>query len=220
MAAATILMVDDNPVNLVVLRALLGRAGYELIAADSGQAALDLVRANPKFDLILLDVSMPGRNGISVCRDLKSDPATAHIPVVLVSGVRTDEDSVREGRQAGADGYLTKPIEDTAVRAWVKVALELDKVFRETAAEAEGARGKAREVRQTLCELPSAVKGLLEAIYVDAEILASDLPEGSKGKERADEIKAHVLDVARQVAEASLLAGEAFPGRRGPSEPE
>ena len=111
MEPATILLVDDNPVNLSILRTMLGKDGHELIAADGGHAAIELVSNNPTFDLILLDVALPDLDGIEVCRRLKGDTRTADIPIVLVSAVKTDDESIRQGLEAGADGYLTKPIE-------------------------------------------------------------------------------------------------------------
>ncbi len=206
MATATILIVDDNPVNLVVLRALLGKEGYELIAADSGQAALDLVRANPRFDLILLDVSMPDLDGFSVCRLLKDDPATAHIPIVFVSEVRTDPESVSKGYAAGGDGYLTKPVEDAQVRAWVKATLQVTRPFRELAEQQKPSHANVHELRETVAALPGAVKGHLEFIYANADALASELPDDSPFRQRLDEIKARVERVVDAVKQVSRKA--------------
>ncbi|MCP4642766.1 MAG: response regulator [bacterium] len=202
MASASILMVDDSPVNLVVLRALLGKEGYELIAADSGQAAIDLLRSNPGFDLVLLDVSMPDLNGIAVCRTLKSDPKTAHIPVVLLSAVRTDDDSITAGREAGADGYLTKPVADKDVRAWVKSALRISRAFRECEAEQSASTDHAEDCAARFHELSCRMKVPLEALYAEAEILANEL-EGQNGpSDRVESIKANAERIARLVAEA------------------
>jgi len=211
MAKASILMVDDNPVNLVVLRALLGKEGYELIAADSGQAAVDLLQSNPGFDLALLDVSMPGLDGIRVCEMIKQNPLTAHIPVVLVSAVRTDDESIARGRQAGADGYLVKPIEDTAVRAWVRAALMLTTVYQDIAQDGTGPACSAKEVRDALCALLADVKGPLESLYAKAEMLEQKLGKDFEDRGQLQEIKADTERLARIVARASLKSGQSPP---------
>lgn len=211
MAKASILMVDDNPVNLVVLRALLGKEGYELIAADSGQAAVDLLQSNPGFDLVLLDVSMPGLDGICVCQKIKENPLTAHIPVVLVSAVRTDDESIAKGCNAGADGYLVKPIEDTAVRAWVRAALMLTTAYQETAREGAETACSAQQVRNALGALPSAVKSPLESLYAKADMLEQHLGPDSEQRGQLREIKADAESIARIVARASLKSGQTPP---------
>ena len=214
--AATILMADDNPVNLAVLQALLGKEGYELIAADSGQAALDLVRANPGFDLVLLDVVMPDMDGVEVCRRLKSDPKTAHIPVVLLSGLRTETDNIQQGLTAGADGYLTKPIDDTALRAWVKATLRISALERRLAACGDPASATAKDVRRALADLPAAIRSALEALYADADILALELQQDTKALDLVNDIKTQAERIATLVTEASQKAGPASgaPGRQ------
>lgn len=203
MTTATILLVDDNPVNLVVLRALLGKEGYELIAADSGQAAIDLVRGNPRFDLILLDVSMPDLDGFTVCRLLKDDPTTAHIPIVFVSGVRTDPESVSKGYAAGGAGYLTKPIEDAQVRAWVKATLQVSRPFRELAEQQGSSPANVQELREAVAALPGVVKGHLEFIYANADALAVELPEDSPFRQRLEEVKTRVERVVDAIKHVS-----------------
>ena len=105
---AQILLVDDNPTNLRVLYQTLDGHGYRLLAARSGKDALAIAqRAVP--DLVLLDVMMPEMDGFEVCRRLKSDPLTRHIPVVAVTAfaMKGDEERIREG---GCEAYLSKPI--------------------------------------------------------------------------------------------------------------
>ena len=116
---ARILIVDDDPVSMAVIQGLLDREGYEICKVDMGGPALDLITVDPSFDLILLDVMLPDTDGITLCRTLKSNPRTEHIPIVLISGFRTDDHSIRDGLEAGAEGYLLKPFEDMALRAWV-----------------------------------------------------------------------------------------------------
>ncbi|HEX6960123.1 MAG TPA: PleD family two-component system response regulator [Ferrovibrio sp.] len=127
---ARILVVDDIRTNIKVLEAKLTSEYYEVITAASGPEALDAAGSqNP--DLILLDVMMPGMDGFEVCRRLKADPATAHIPVVMVTALGDPEDRV-QGLSAGADDFLTKPVDDVSmfarVRSLLRVKLMLDEL--------------------------------------------------------------------------------------------
>ena len=103
-----ILCVDDNERNLRILHELLGD-DYQLTCAASGEEAVEQLSGGLP-DLILLDVMMPGISGYELCRQLKSDPATSGIPVVLVTA-RAREDERRAGFDAGADAYLIKPFD-------------------------------------------------------------------------------------------------------------
>ncbi|HIJ66545.1 MAG TPA: response regulator [Candidatus Hydrogenedentes bacterium] len=206
MSAATILLVDDSPVNLSVLRSLLGKDDHEVIAADTAEAAIDLVRGNPTFDLILLDVSMPDMDGVEVCRELKEDPATMHIPVVLISGVRTDDASVRRGLEAGADGYLVKPIEDVALRAWVRATLRISQLQRELAAHAPPAPASNNAVLRMFTKLCHNVNNPLQALYASADMLALRFADDLENRKLVAEILAQAERVAQIVARASYAA--------------
>lgn len=103
-----ILIVDDNPENLMLTCELLSTQGYNVITAPSAEAAQEKLRQQLP-DLILLDVILPGRSGYDLCRELKDDPQTRLIPVVMITGLTDREDKVR-GIEAGADDFLNKPI--------------------------------------------------------------------------------------------------------------
>jgi putative two-component system response regulator len=105
--AGTILVVDDESQNVEVLRRLMTRLGYDVLTASDGESALETV-ARDRPDLVLLDVNMPGIDGVEVCRRLKSDPVTRLIPVVLITTLTASEDRIR-GIEAGADDFLSKP---------------------------------------------------------------------------------------------------------------
>jgi two-component system, cell cycle response regulator DivK len=109
-----VLVVEDNPVNLELVMALLEEAGCQVLSADSAAAALQLV-ANERPDLILMDVQLPGMTGYEATRRLKADPATAAIPVIAITAhaMRGEEATARA---AGCDAYLTKPLETQAFR--------------------------------------------------------------------------------------------------------
>lgn len=103
----TFLVCDDDVYTRALLRATLEGGAHQVIEAADGVTAVEMVRSlHP--DVVLLDLQMPGMNGLDACRLLKSDPATAAIPVVMLTGCRDDAERER-GRGAGVDEYLTKP---------------------------------------------------------------------------------------------------------------
>ena len=121
--SARVLVVDDILPNVKLLEAKLVSEYYDVITAGSGKEALEKV-ANDSPDIILLDVMMPEMDGFEVCQIVKEDPATAHIPVVMVTALTDAQDRVR-GLEAGADDFLSKPINDTALMARVRSLVRL-----------------------------------------------------------------------------------------------
>jgi two-component system cell cycle response regulator len=120
---ARVLVVDDVPPNVKLLEAKLNSEYFDVLTAYSGPEALDVIgREHP--DIVLLDVMMPGMDGFEVCRRIKSDPATAHIPVIMVTALDQPSDRVA-GLEAGADDFLTKPVQDLALFARVKSLVRL-----------------------------------------------------------------------------------------------
>jgi len=118
-----VLVVDDIPPNVKLLEAKLTSEYYDVITADNGLTALELARTQAP-DLILLDVMMPGMDGFKVCEKLKEDPATAYIPVIMVTALSDTADRVR-GLQAGADDFLSKPVRDVPLFARVRSLIRL-----------------------------------------------------------------------------------------------
>jgi two-component system cell cycle response regulator len=114
---ARVLVVDDLLPNLKLLEARLSAEYFEVLTATNGADALKIC-ANGDCDIVLLDVMMPGMDGLEVCRRLKRDEATAHIPVVMVTALNQPSDRMR-GLNAGADDFLSKPIDETALLARV-----------------------------------------------------------------------------------------------------
>jgi two-component system, cell cycle response regulator len=121
-----ILVVDDHPDNLEIINARLSSRGYQVETATNGQEALDLVRADPPH-LILLDVMMPLLDGYEVSRRIKRDPGLPYVPIILVTARDSTEDKV-EGLDAGADDYLTKPINFPELEARVRSMLRIKKL--------------------------------------------------------------------------------------------
>lgn len=134
---ARILVVDDIPANVKLLEARLVAEYFDVLTASDGYEALAICEKQP-VDLILLDIMMPGIDGFEVCERLKSNPRTAHIPVVMVTALDQPSDRVR-GLKAGADDFLTKPVNDLQLMSRVKSLVRLKNVSDELRLRAETA---------------------------------------------------------------------------------
>jgi adenylate cyclase len=129
-----ILIVDDNETNRSILAARLGAEGYETTEAENGERALAVARdAAP--DVVLLDVMMPKIDGFEVCRRLKGDSALGFVPVIMVTA-RADSKDVVTGLNAGADEYLTKPLDHAALVARVRSMLRIKELHDRAEAQA------------------------------------------------------------------------------------
>ncbi len=144
--APQILIVDDNFANLDILRTRLANHGYDVITATDGEEALRVAREKLP-DLILLDVMMPKMDGTEVCRRLKSDPSLPFIPVVMVTA-KSDARDVIAGLEAGADEYLTKPVDQPALVARVKSMLRIKALHDTTQEQAARLEAQARQLAE------------------------------------------------------------------------
>jgi len=142
---AVVLTVDDDP-DLLALIAKVLSADYEVLTANDPGTALELAGGEPRPDLILLDVDMPGATGFELITLLKEDGKTAHIPVVFLTG-RTDPQDQTEGFQLGAADYITKPINAAVLKVRVRTQLalanqkaELERLVHERTAQLEATR--------------------------------------------------------------------------------
>ena len=118
-----VLIVDDEPISVKVLSAQLHKEGWETEGVSGGEEAIRRARESSP-DLILMDVLMPGINGYEATRRLKSDPATAHIPIILVTGLSDVQDKL-DGLEAGADEFLSKPVNTAELTVRIKNMLKL-----------------------------------------------------------------------------------------------
>ena len=131
---AKILVVDDTPANVKLLVDVLGASGYTALAATNGEDALAQIAADPP-DLVLLDIMMPGLSGYDVCRQLRADPATALLPVVLCTSLDPQQERLK-GIEAGADDFITKPINRPELLARVKSLLRIKSLQDEVKSQA------------------------------------------------------------------------------------
>lgn len=118
-----ILCVDDEPLNLMVLEGVLVPKGYEVIKAEGGKKALDIIR-DRKIDIVLLDVMMPDMNGYEVCKRLKSDERFRTIPIVMITALASKDDRIK-GIEAGAEDFISKPFDHGEVLARIKMLLKV-----------------------------------------------------------------------------------------------
>lgn len=120
--SATVLVVEDNALNLKLVRDVLGHAGYRVLEAGDAERGLELARDGAP-DLILMDVQLPGIDGVEALRRLRADAATASIPVVALTALAMKEDRERF-LSAGFDGYLEKPVSVPDLAAQLAAFLE------------------------------------------------------------------------------------------------
>ncbi len=215
-----VLMVDDEPRNLLILEGILAPLQYDLRQAENGAQALAQVAADPP-DLVLLDVMMPGLSGFDVCRQIKSQAGTQFIPVVLVTAL-TDRDSRVTGIEAGADDFISKPVDSHELRARVKSLLRIKSLHDEKeqaqqrliqaerlAAIGELVAGSAHELNNPLAVASSLMQSAVETLKEDTpEELAQDramliqnLRVGLKDLNRAKDIVASLLSLSEQTGD-------------------
>src|SRR5499427_3454231 len=127
--SARVLVVDDVEANVKLLEAKLSSEYFDVLSAYSGRAALAIAKEEVP-DVILLDVMMPRMDGFEVCRQLKADPRTADVPVVMVTAL-SDVANRLHGLEVGADDFLTKPVNDVALFARVRSLVRLKRMMEE-----------------------------------------------------------------------------------------
>jgi DNA-binding response OmpR family regulator len=171
-----ILIVDDEPLNIDYLAQELEDLSYETVIATSGPEALEKV-ATEAPDLILLDVTMPGMNGFTVCRLLKEKEETQLIPVVIMTALRGREDRIK-GLEAGADDFLTKPVDQQELLARIRTAMRtkqaMDRKFGELRRIKDHFAKFVPETVKRLAVNPE-VSGLAEKRERDVSVLFVDI---------------------------------------------
>ena len=186
---ATILIVDDEPFNVDYLEQELEDQGYATISAGNGQEALDMVAADPP-DAILLDVMMPVMDGFAACRILKDNDETRLIPVIIMTALDALEDRIK-GIEAGADDFLTKPVDDRELRARLKSAIRLKRTV-------EAKYGKLDQVKEHFAKfVPEAVKRLV-----------AENPDAPELAKRDQDVSVLFLDIVGYTRLSETIPGE------------
>ena len=194
---ARVLVVDDIPANVKLLEARLSAEYFDVLTAMSGKEALAICE-RAECDLVLLDVMMPDMDGFEVCRRLKTNPATHHIPVVMVTALDQPSDRVR-GLEAGADDFLTKPIPDLALIARVRSLSRLKMVTDEL-------RMRALTSRDIGIELPE--REAVADTGRGGRVLIVDDRAASHERIAAVLAKEHTVEVETDPSEALFRAAE------------
>lgn len=184
-----ILIVDDSPKNIQVVAHLLADQAYDISYATSGMRALDMLQEN-RFDLVLLDVMMPGMSGYDVCRQIKRDNLAGDLPVIFLTA-KTDEQSLIEAFESGGQDYVTKPFTAAELLARIKTHLKL-KAYEDS--------------QQAVIDNAMAELTLLnrEIIETQKEVIFT---MGSIGETRSKETGLHVKRVAEYSRLLGLLSG-------------
>ncbi|WP_376965468.1 two-component system response regulator [Azospirillum sp. A26] len=192
-----ILIVDDEPINLKVMADLL-RDSYGLIVAKDGPQALARLAGDPLPDLILLDVMMPGMDGVEVCRRLKGDARTRGVPVIFITAMGQVHDETR-GFEVGAVDYITKPISPPVMLARIRTHIALR----------EAQRALADQNRQLEDRVAERTRDLLRA--QDATIRAMASLAETRDNETGNHIRRtqnYVLALALHLSRDSRYAGQ------------
>jgi adenylate cyclase len=181
-APARILVVDDTPLNVKLLADLLGAQGYDVLTAASGREALAIVEKED-LDLVLLDVVMPEMSGYEVCRKIRANPATGILPVVMVTALDPGEERIK-GIEAGADDFLTKPINQPELLARVRSLLRIRALYEELG-----------EMNRTLEERVREQVGQLERMGRLKRFFSPQLAELIVAGDAEDPLKSHRREV-------------------------
>ena len=182
---ARILVVDDIVSNVKLLEAKLTAEYFEVLTAGSGEQALARVAAEVP-DIVLLDVMMPGMDGFEVCRRIKTNPKVAHIPVVMVTALDQPSDRVT-GLEAGADDFLTKPVDDFALFARVRSLVRLKMMTDEL---------RMREATGQSMGLTEAAETMVEPDPSGRILIVEDRPESVAWFRTALEQNNELVDVS------------------------
>jgi two-component system cell cycle response regulator len=195
--SARVLVVDDVPANVRLLEARLSAEYFDVSTAHNGIEALAMCE-RAECDIVLLDVMMPDMDGFEVCRRLKSNPATHHIPVVMVTALDQPSDRVR-GLEAGADDFLTKPVTDVALISRVRSLARLKMVTDEL---------RMRALTSKEIGIQSPEKDAVSDSGRNGRILVVDDRKNSYERIVATLSSEHAVDVEPDPSEALFHAAE------------
>ena len=210
-AAPSILIVDDQPINVQLLKRKLEREGLHVVPAYSGVEALDLV-AQAKPDLILLDVMMPDMDGIEVCRRLQASDDTRAIPVIFVTA-RTSKEGKIEGLSVGAVDYITKPIDLDETLARVQTQLRFLSINREMIAlqrRLVDAR-RAATIGAVTQGIAHNLNNLLGVVIGHLDLIKAYYEKPDQVKKNAQQIENAIGRIVSIIKQLSLLVVRTYP---------
>jgi class 3 adenylate cyclase len=180
--AAKILVIDDTANNVKLLKDLLTMKGYAVVTASSGPEGLEQIEKE-RPDLVLLDVMMPGMNGYDVCRRIRENPATGILPVVMVTALDPGPERIK-GLEAGADDFLTKPINQPELLARVRSLLRIKELW-----------DQINELNRTLEQRVSDQVAQLERMARLKRFFSPQLAELIVGGDAEDPLKSHRREI-------------------------
>jgi CheY-like chemotaxis protein len=182
----SILIVDDNTTNLDIMQAILEKEGYDTTTTDDSRECLEILKTLQP-DLILLDISMPGMNGLEVCKALQMDPRTTHIPVIFVTGL-TDNKTITEAFESGGTDYVKKPINRAEFLARIKSVLSRQK-YKNSLLEKERLIG-VLEMAGAICH---ELNQPLQVIQLYTEAIAPSSLRDKAARDSLEQIRTQTL---------------------------
>lgn len=186
-----ILCVDDEESNIELLEAILVLSGYQVVSASNGKAALHKIKSQ-SIDLVILDITMPGMDGIEVCRRTKADKQFSDIPIIMVTGLGSHHDRLR-GIEVGVEDYLTKPFDTAELLARMRTLLKVKKLSDER-------RRAEEDLKKSYAELDDQVKLRTAELAKANEMLQADI---IVRKQTEDKLQ-HTLDSLRKAVSTTV----------------
>ena len=177
----TVLVVDDVPVNVLLVKGMLAKQKFNVISASSGQQALDIM-AHEQPDCILMDILMPNMNGFETTRAVRANPKTRDIPIIMLSALNSDSD-IKEGMEAGANEFVTKPFVQDRLISSIQNQIQRAEANRKehevetTATAASNYDGTMRLLAYVACQKQDSFSRMLTemALCVPTELVNDDL---------------------------------------------
>ena len=207
---ATILVVDDDQISQKFVESMLANAGYRVQTAENGLLGIDKVAAvNP--DLVLMDVVMPGMDGIEACKQLKADEASRQIPVIFITGT-TDDQTLQAAFEAGANDYVRKPVRQVELLARVRAALAQRRMAFQMAQE-EKLKGVLATAGGVCHELNQPLQYVLGLV----QLLLMDIPPENENYQHLESIRQSVEQmgaITRKLAEITHWRTLKYAGER------